>query len=154
MAAKNSFKKKKLQTTLGKAVEVPKQDDGHLDLSHLQKPIVTSITGLPDVLSLLQNATAEVHNISLLRKMILIHLIFQVKYYLSYECDVMYECRICRTIFRSLANFILHKRVYCTENYNHTISRNKCQVLLLVLFESSLLMTIFLFKIGRWLLCP
>lgn len=30
----------------------------------------------------------------------------------------MYECRTCRTIFRSLANFILHKRSYCLERFN------------------------------------
>lgn len=32
----------------------------------------------------------------------------------------MYECRICRTIFRSLANFILHKRKFCTAKYDLT----------------------------------
>lgn len=56
---------------------------------------------------------------------------FQVKHYVTYECDVIYECRMCRTIFRSLANFILHKRNYCRDSYNptdHTNCRNKCQV--------------------------
>lgn len=63
MTTKNSIKKKKLQTTLGKAAETPKSDDDvedQLDLSHLQKPIDTSVVGLRDVLSLLQTATSEV----------------------------------------------------------------------------------------------
>jgi hypothetical protein len=43
--------------------------------------------------------------------------VFQVQEYITYECDVLYECRMCRTIYRSLANFILHKRNYCREKY-------------------------------------
>lgn len=38
-----------------------------------------------------------------------------MKNYISQECDILYECRFCRTIFRSLANFILHKRRYCRD---------------------------------------
>ncbi|KAG5871156.1 hypothetical protein JTB14_020190 [Gonioctena quinquepunctata] len=43
-----------------------------------------------------------------------------VKNYITYECDIMYECRICKTIYRSLANFILHKRNYCREKFKST----------------------------------
>lgn len=37
---------------------------------------------------------------------------------LANECDIIYECKACRNIFRSLANFISHKRTYCTTNFN------------------------------------
>lgn len=33
----------------------------------------------------------------------------------------MYECRICRNIFRSISNFITHKRSYCLDKYNCVI---------------------------------
>lgn len=36
---------------------------------------------------------------------------------LSNECDIIYECKVCRNLFRSLANFISHKRVYCKATY-------------------------------------
>lgn len=36
---------------------------------------------------------------------------------LSNECDIIYECKVCRNLFRSLANFISHKRVYCKSTY-------------------------------------
>lgn len=37
----------------------------------------------------------------------------QVRSLLSNECDIIYECKVCRNMFRSLANFISHKRIYC-----------------------------------------
>lgn len=43
---------------------------------------------------------------------------FQFKLLLANECDIIYECKACRNIFRSLANFITHKRMYCTTNFN------------------------------------
>jgi hypothetical protein len=39
---------------------------------------------------------------------------------LSNECDIIYECKVCRNIFRSLANFISHKRCYCKTEFNTT----------------------------------
>lgn len=49
--------KKVLKTTLGKA---PFDSQQELDLSHLGKPVATSINGLRHVLSLIQTATSEV----------------------------------------------------------------------------------------------
>lgn len=49
----------------------------------------------------------------------LLHL--QLKDLLSNECDLLYECKVCRNIFRSVANFISHKRVYCKEKFNSAI---------------------------------
>ncbi|EEZ97246.1 hypothetical protein TcasGA2_TC011044 [Tribolium castaneum] len=89
--------RKPLETALGKA---PKDSERAADLAHLRKPIETSVFGLKQVLSLLQTATSEVRE------------------YITYECDVLYECRTCRSIFRSLANFILHKREYCREKFS------------------------------------
>ncbi|XP_017787183.1 PREDICTED: zinc finger protein 800 [Nicrophorus vespilloides] len=92
---KSKYKaKKQLQTTLGKA---PKKYTS-VDISHLRKPIDTSVIGLRQVLHLFETATNEVRN------------------YITYECDVLYECKTCRTIYRSLANFILHKRDYCKDS--------------------------------------
>lgn len=51
--------KKILKTTLGKA---PSESEQEPDLSHLGKPIATSINGLRHVLSLIQTATSEVTN--------------------------------------------------------------------------------------------
>lgn len=60
MTAKGNVKKKKLSKA---AEEVPQADeDDDLDLSHLQKPIETSIRGLREAASLLQTATAEVNH--------------------------------------------------------------------------------------------
>lgn len=48
----------------------------------------------------------------------------QVRQLLANECDIVYECKCCRNMFRSLTNFISHKRVYCTQmssqsRFNH-----------------------------------
>ena len=43
----------------------------------------------------------------------------EVKQYLAAECDIIFECRICRALFRSLPNFVGHKRMYCTEKLVH-----------------------------------
>ncbi|XP_075238331.1 uncharacterized protein LOC142334293 isoform X2 [Lycorma delicatula] len=71
------------------------------DNSILRPPVETSVAGLKQVVKLFETGTPEV-----------VHLI-------TYECDVIYECRVCRNLFRSLANFISHKRVYCTRRFNH-----------------------------------
>ncbi|XP_018332086.1 myb-like protein X [Agrilus planipennis] len=103
MTTRNSFKnkvKKPLETTLGKAPIQCLKEESFEDLSHIRKPIDTSIFGLGQVLSLIHTATDEVKN------------------YITYECNILYECKVCRSIFRSLANFILHKRKYCQEKYS------------------------------------
>lgn len=37
------------------------------------------------------------------------------------ECDLIYECKVCRSLHRSLANFIAHKRVYCMKHCCETM---------------------------------
>lgn len=46
------------------------------------------------------------------------YLLLQIRKLLSNECDLIYECKVCRNIFRSLVNFISHKRVYCQTTFN------------------------------------
>ncbi|KAL5283713.1 ZNF800 family protein [Megaselia abdita] len=65
------------------------------DLSILRKPINTSLNGFLEAKRAYENGTDEIRRL------------------LSRECDVIYECKECRNIFRSLTNFISHKRVYC-----------------------------------------
>lgn len=75
------------------------------DLSNLRKPIDTSISNLSHVTELFENGTEEVKSI------------------LSYECNVIYECRICKSFFRSIVNLISHKRMFCTEKFDNTLHR-------------------------------
>ncbi|XP_055525090.1 uncharacterized protein LOC129718377 [Wyeomyia smithii] len=70
------------------------------DLSLLRKPILTAVTGFLEAHKAYEAGTEE------LRKL------------LTSECDLLYECRVCRNIFRSLTNFISHKRVYCRKLFN------------------------------------
>lgn len=72
------------------------------DFSLLRKPVEISVTGLNEVLKVFQNSPPELHHL------------------LSHECDVVYECKVCRNLFRSLANFISHKRVYCTQLHGNS----------------------------------
>lgn len=42
----------------------------------------------------------------------------QIRKLLANECDLIYECKACRNIFRSLGNYISHKRIYCKTKFN------------------------------------
>lgn len=69
------------------------------DLSQLRMPIGTAVSSFAQVLHAFQRGTAEIQQA------------------LGHECDLIYECRVCRNMFRSLANFLSHKRIYCTERF-------------------------------------
>ncbi|XP_058443130.1 uncharacterized protein LOC131425333 [Malaya genurostris] len=71
-----------------------------IDLSLLRKPILTAVTGFLEAQKAYQAGTDEIRKL------------------LTSECDVLYECRVCRNIFRSLTNFLSHKRVYCRKLFN------------------------------------
>ncbi|XP_022825330.1 uncharacterized protein LOC111355577 [Spodoptera litura] len=73
------------------------------DFALLRKPIPTSITGFGQARKIFDLATEELKDL------------------LSNECDLLYECKVCRNIFRSLANFISHKRVYCKEKFSSSL---------------------------------
>ncbi|XP_053693888.1 uncharacterized protein LOC128741811 isoform X2 [Sabethes cyaneus] len=70
------------------------------DLSLLRKPILTAVTGFLEAHRAYEAGTDEIRRL------------------LAGECDLMYECRVCRNVFRCLTNFISHKRVYCRELFN------------------------------------
>ncbi|XP_055903110.1 uncharacterized protein LOC129939209 [Eupeodes corollae] len=78
--------------------EQNKQKD---DLSVLRKPIHTALSGFLEAKKAYENGTDEVRRL------------------LARECDIIYECNTCRNMFRSLTNFISHKRVYCRNSSNH-----------------------------------
>lgn len=86
-----------VETTLGKAADLFENEPP--DLGIVGKPIETSLFGLHEILKMFQTGSNE------------------VKAYARYECEIMYECRMCRNIFRSFANFVLHKRNYCRDSY-------------------------------------
>ncbi|KAJ6633885.1 Zinc finger protein [Pseudolycoriella hygida] len=70
------------------------------DVSILQKPIRTSVTGFKEVVKAYEDGTNE------------------IKLLLENEADLMYECRVCRNIFRSFYSFYIHKRDFCKERFN------------------------------------
>ena len=41
----------------------------------------------------------------------------EVRDLLLYECDLVFECRTCRSMFRGLPNLLAHKRIYCTTSF-------------------------------------
>ncbi|BFF91295.1 zinc finger protein 800 [Drosophila madeirensis] len=65
------------------------------DISLLQRPLRTAHTGFEEARRAYEDGTNEVRQL------------------LSLECSLIYECKVCRNMFRSLANFISHKRVFC-----------------------------------------
>ncbi|XP_076652282.1 zinc finger protein 800 isoform X2 [Halictus rubicundus] len=76
------------------------------DLSQLHQQVDTSVSSLYCLTRVLENGSDEVKSI------------------LAYECDLVYECRICRSLFRSLVNLISHKRTYCKEKFDVTFCRS------------------------------
>lgn len=104
MQTKNKNKKK--NEKLGKIKLSTKDNPVNPDLSILHKPIDTSVSDLYQVSKLLENGTDEVKSI------------------LSYECNIIYECRTCHSLFRSIINLISHKREYCRKKFDITLHRS------------------------------
>lgn len=48
----------------------------------------------------------------------------QIRQLLTNECDLIYECKVCRNVFRSLVNFISHKRIYCKNTFKSSVHFN------------------------------
>jgi len=69
------------------------------DPTILRPGILTSVTGLRQALVALQSATLE------------------VKRYMLDEASIIYECKTCNNMFRSLGNLIAHKRSFCSSKY-------------------------------------
>ncbi|XP_034941150.1 zinc finger protein 800 [Chelonus insularis] len=102
MKAKTKTKKndRKFNRVKFDAKDPPIVETPTCDSASLRKPIDTSLCSLRQVTKLFETGSEE------------------IKCILTYECDVIYECKICRSLFRSLLNFISHKRVYCPEKFN------------------------------------
>ncbi|XP_073943117.1 uncharacterized protein isoform X2 [Choristoneura fumiferana] len=79
------------------------EENEEYDCSLLRKPVLTSITGFAQARKVFDLATEELKSL------------------LANECDLLYECKVCRNIFRSLANFISHKRFYCKEKFSSSV---------------------------------
>jgi hypothetical protein len=69
------------------------------DLSVLTPPVVTSLTGMRQALHALEAGTPA------------------VKAVLLNEVNLVYECRVCFNMFRSLANLVSHKARFCRQRY-------------------------------------
>lgn len=77
-------------------------DEQDTDTSVMRPSIEISVSGIPHLVKAYQASTEE------------------LKSMMTRECDIIYECRVCRNLFRSLANMISHKRVYCKTSYSYT----------------------------------
>uniref|UniRef100_A0A131YQR0 Zinc finger protein n=1 Tax=Rhipicephalus appendiculatus TaxID=34631 RepID=A0A131YQR0_RHIAP len=73
----------------------PKEEEDH---SVLQQPITLGVQGVRQIVQCMSNGSREVKDV------------------LLNECSVLFECKVCRSLFRSLANLLAHKRVYCTRH--------------------------------------
>lgn len=68
------------------------------DHSVLQRPIALGVQGVRQIVQCMSVGSREVKDV------------------LLNECSVLFECKVCRSLFRSLANLLAHKRVYCTQH--------------------------------------
>ena len=68
-------------------------------MSVLRPGITTTVTGMRQAIHALETGTGEVRN------------------YLLNEINLIYECKVCHNMFRSLANLIAHKRSFCKQQY-------------------------------------
>ena len=69
-----------------------------LDHSIIREPINVGIKNVHQIITCISDGTKEIKDLIL------------------NECNIIYECRVCRNLFRSLANFLAHKRLYCKKH--------------------------------------
>ena len=81
----------------------PPKSDGP-DISILRLPIELGLRNIEQIAKCLESGSEEM-------KGLLLH-----------ECDIIFECRVCRNLFRGLPNFIAHKRVYCLEHVKNVLA--------------------------------
>ncbi|CAF4812808.1 unnamed protein product [Pieris macdunnoughi] len=118
-------KSKEIKNRTNKNAVQNSEDAEDIDYSLLRRPLTTSVTGFAQARKVFDLATEEVREI------------------LSNECNMIYECKVCTNLFRSLANFISHKRVYCAEKCSsvytsfETNSSIKCEFLKIKRFEEN-----------------
>ncbi|CAG5119214.1 unnamed protein product [Candidula unifasciata] len=73
-------------------------DGAKLDISLLRTPIQISGKPIEQVLNSIHYGSPELRCL------------------LMDECDLIFECKVCRALFRDLPNFVSHKRAYCTKS--------------------------------------
>nr|XP_031838126.1 LOW QUALITY PROTEIN: zinc finger protein 800-like [Nomia melanderi] len=112
----NTYRKKSM-----KAKAKTKKPNGKFGKVKFQSKEVTSIN--PDLSQLYRQIDTSVSSLYCLSK-VLANGSDEVKSILAYECDLVYECRICRSLFRSLVNLISHKRIYCKEKFDVTSGKS------------------------------
>ena len=69
------------------------------DASVLRPAIQIGSRGIAQILKIYQAGTEEIRKL------------------LTQECEVIFECKVCRSLFRGLPNLIAHKRAYCLNEY-------------------------------------
>jgi hypothetical protein len=92
------------------------ESDLHIDIDSMdhsltREPINMGVKNVRQIMACIKEGTTEVKDVVL------------------NECNIIYECKICSNLFRSLANFIAHKRIYCKNHF--------CEKMLL--FDSTVL---------------
>ena len=74
-------------------------ENDDLDHSLTREPINLGVKNVRQILNCIKDSTLEVKDLIL------------------NECNIIYECKICTNLFRSLANFVAHKRIYCKNHF-------------------------------------
>ncbi|XP_066303291.1 zinc finger protein 800-like [Branchiostoma lanceolatum] len=70
------------------------------DYSLLQRPVPSNQTGVRQIIECFTAGTEDI-------KRLLLH-----------EADVILECRVCRSLYRGLLNFVSHKQEYCAMTFS------------------------------------
>ncbi|KAI5755569.1 hypothetical protein M8J77_018032 [Diaphorina citri] len=70
------------------------------DESIMNVAMTSSANDLVHVSELLTSGTKEIQDV------------------LKHECMLIYECKVCRGLFRSIINFVIHKRKYCVNKFS------------------------------------
>ncbi len=83
-------------------------DDNDVDITAIKSPIELGLSGFSQIIRCLQSGTPEI-----------CHMLME-------ECDVILECKVCRSLFRGIPNFLGHKQVFCKQQYQQS-NRNAYQ---------------------------
>ncbi len=75
------------------------EGDKNVDLATINTPVELCVTGVSQIIRCLQSGTPE------------------ICYMLMEECDVILECKVCRSLFRGIPNFLAHKQSFCQQHY-------------------------------------
>ncbi|GFO37514.1 Zinc finger protein 800 [Plakobranchus ocellatus] len=79
--------------------QINREKDGKkIDVSQLRQPIQLGGSALEQILNGIHYGTTEMRSL------------------LQQECNFIFECKVCRALFRDLPNFISHKRNFCDKS--------------------------------------